>query len=237
VAVSAVALVPARAGSKRVPGKNILPLAGRPLIAYSIDSARDSGVFTEILVSTDSDEIGDVARDLGATVIERPAEIAGEVSPDIEWVLHAMKGRTEDAFAILRPTSPFRTTETILRAWQQLLELGDRADSIRAVDRVRQHPAKMWIVEGELMRPVIERPDAGTPWHSMQFQSLPEVWVQNSSLEIAWRHVLDGDAPSISGTRVAPFFTEGDEGLSIDYPEDVARAEAILAALARPGAR
>jgi CMP-N,N'-diacetyllegionaminic acid synthase len=168
-----------------------------------------------------------VSRLYGATVVERPVELATEVSPDIEWVLHAMEGRSEDAFAILRPTSPFRSADTIRRAWERLLELGDRADSIRAVERCRQHPAKMWIVEGELMRPVVERPDEGTPWHSMQFQSLPEVWVQNSSLEISWRHVLDGDTPSISGSRVAPFFTEGVEGFSIDYPDDVVRAEAF----------
>jgi N-acylneuraminate cytidylyltransferase len=86
----------------------------------------------------------------------------------------------------------------------------------------------MWIVDGELMRPVLERPDAGTPWHSMQYQSLPPVYVQNSSLELAWRRVLDGE-PSIAGTRVAPFLTEGHEGFSIDYPDDVERAEALVA--------
>ena len=166
---------------------------------------------------------------------ERPPELASEVSPDIEWVLHAMEGRTEDAFAILRPTSPFRTSATIRRAWERLLELGDRADSIRAVERCRHHPAKMWLVEGELMRPVLERPDEGTPWHSMQYQSLPEVWVQNSSLEIAWSHVLDGDRPSIAGGRIAPFFTEGHEGFSIDYPEDLERAERLLRHGAAPG--
>jgi len=93
----------------------------------------------------------------------------------------------------------------------------------------------MWLVEGELMRPVLERPDEGTPWHSMQYQSLPEVWVQNSSLEIAWSHVLDGDRPSIAGGRIAPFFTEGHEGFSIDYPEDLERAERLLRHGAAPG--
>jgi N-acylneuraminate cytidylyltransferase len=63
----------------------------------------------------------------------------------------------------------------------------------------------------------------------MQYQSLPEIWVQNSSLEIAWRRVLEGDQPSIAGDRVAPFFTEGDEGFSIDYPEDLERAERLVA--------
>jgi N-acylneuraminate cytidylyltransferase len=226
---SAVALVPARGGSLRVPGKNVAPLAGHPLIAYTIAAARESEVFTEVLVSTDSPEIAAISKLYGATVVERAAELSTATSPDVEWVVHAMRGQTEDAFALLRPTSPFRTPVTIRRAWDRFLELGDRVDSIRAVEPCRNHPAKMWIVEGELMRPVLERPDAGTPWHSMQHLSLPPVYQQNSSLEIAWRRVLEGEA-SIAGERVAPFFTEGEEGFSIDYRGDLERAERLIAA-------
>lgn len=227
---NALALVPARGGSQRVPGKNILPLAGRPLIAYTIDAARASGVFTDVIVSTDSEEIAEVARAWGATVPSlRRQEISTSTSPDIEWVLEAMTGRTEDAFAILRPTSPFRTGDTIRRAWNELLAAGDTADSIRAVERVRQHPGKMWVIDGPLMRPLLDETTNGTPWHSMQYQALPEIYVQNSSLEIAWRHVLEGEAPTISGQRVLPFLTEGLEGFTIDYPEDMARAESLAA--------
>ncbi len=228
---TAVALVPARGGSQRVPGKNILPLAGHPLIAYTLAAARASGVFRAIVVSTDSEEIAAVARRYGADVPGlRPAELATSTSPDIEWVVGAMQDRAEDAFSILRPTSPFRSADTIRRAWAQLRSLGDAADSIRAVERVKQHPGKMWVVEGDLMRPLLDQPAGGTPWHSMQYQALPVVHVQNSSLEIAWRSVLDGPRPSIAGERVAPFLTEGVEGLSIDYPEDVVEAERLVSA-------
>lgn len=223
-----VALVPAKGRSERAPGKNIARLGGHPLIAYSIAGARDAGVFTIVLVSTDSAEIAEIARHYGAAVVERPAELATTTSPDIEWVLHAMRDRSEDAFALLRPTSPFRGAQTIRRGWERFLELRGRADSIRAVEPCRQHPAKMWRVEGELMRPVLERPDEGTAWHSMQFQTLPPVWAQNSSLEIAWSHVLRGEHPSIAGERVAPFFTAGAEGFSIDYPEDFEHAGRLL---------
>jgi N-acylneuraminate cytidylyltransferase len=225
---SAVALVPARGGSLRVPGKNVAPLAGHPLIAYTIAAALESEIFTEVLVSTDSSAIATVSASYGATVVERPVELATATSPDIDWVVQAMTGRDEDAFALLRPTSPFRTAATLRRAWSRFLELGDRADSIRAVEPCRNHPAKMWVVDGELMRPVLERPDPGTPWHSMQLQSLPAVYQQNSSLEIAWSRVLEGE-PSIAGERVAPFFTEGEEGFSIDYPGDLERAEQLVA--------
>jgi CMP-N,N'-diacetyllegionaminic acid synthase len=224
--VNAIALIPARGGSVRVPGKNVLPLAGHPLIAYSIASARESGVFTGVVVSTDSDEIADVARRYGAEVVARPAELATATSPDVDWVLHAMRGRDEDAFAILRPTSPFRTAATIRRAWAQFA--ASDADSIRAVELVKQHPGKMWVVEGDLMRPLLEQGDGGVPYHSTQYAALPKVWVQNSSLEIARRRVLDAEPPTIAGGRVAPFFTDALEGFSIDYPEDVERAERLV---------
>jgi CMP-N,N'-diacetyllegionaminic acid synthase len=227
---TAVALVPARAGSERVPGKNVHPLAGHPLIAYTITAAVEAGVFESVLVSTDSAEIATIAEHYGAEVPGlRPAEMATATSPDIEWVLHVMQDRGEESFSILRPTSPFRGAETIRRAWERLLELGGGADSIRAVEPARQHPGKMWTIEGELMRPLLPQPDGGTPTYSSQTKTLPPVLVQNSSLEIAWRRVLEGEQPEIGGGRIAPFLTEGWEGFSIDYPEDLERAERAVA--------
>jgi CMP-N,N'-diacetyllegionaminic acid synthase len=222
---SAVALVPARAGSVRVPGKNVAPLAGHPLLAYSIAAARESGLFEAILVSTDSDEIAAVARRYGARVIMRPEAMATATSPDIEWVRHALDGTDYQVFSILRPTSPFRRGATIGRAWQRF---GAHCDSVRAVRRVREHPGKMWVRDGELIRPLLPQPEGETPTHSRQTAALPEVWVQDSSLEIAWtRIVADGE---IAGRRVVPFFPEGVEGLSIDYPDDLDEAERIAAA-------
>jgi CMP-N,N'-diacetyllegionaminic acid synthase len=225
-----VALIPARAGSQRVPHKNLVLLAGHPLIAYTIAAVNESGVFEAVVVSTDSPEIADVARRYGAEVPAlRPTELATATSPDIDWVLHTMRGRDEDVFSILRPTSPFRNAGTIARAMERFVELGERIDSIRAVEPCRQHPAKMWMLEGDLIRPLLPQPEGETPLHSRQFQSLPLVYVQNSSLEIAWRRVLEDPVPTISGHRVAPFFTEGWEGFSIDYPEDIEVAERAIA--------
>jgi N-acylneuraminate cytidylyltransferase len=226
---SAVALVPARSGSERVPGKNTRELGGHPLLAYSVAAAQESGVFDAVVVSTDSAEIAEVAVRYGAQVPElRPAELATSTSSDIEWVLRAMAERSEELFAILRPTSPFRRGATIRRALDALLALGERADSIRAVEPCRQHPAKMWVLEGELMSPLLPQPEGETPLHSRQYQALPPVYAQNSSLELAWTRVLAEDG-SISGRRIAPFLTEGLEGLTIDYPDDFERAEALIA--------
>jgi CMP-N,N'-diacetyllegionaminic acid synthase len=233
---SVVALIPAREGSARVPGKNTRPLAGHPLIAWSIAAAREAGIFDAIAVSTDGDRTAEVARRYGAEVPElRPAELAGSRSPDIEWVEHILGCLPAyDAFAILRPTSPFRGADTIRRAWDRFRSL--EVDSIRAVRPCREHPGKMWVVHDEgLMTPLLPQPD-DLPFHSRQYADLPPVHVQDSSLEIAWTHVVR-DTRTIAGRRVAPFFPEGAEGFSIDYPDDWERAEALaglLPAMAAP---
>ena len=228
---SAVALVPARAGSQRVPGKNVRPLGGHPLIAYTLAAAGESGRFDAVVVSTDSSEIAAVARHYGGELLSpRPAELATATSPDIEWVRHTLVelkegGREFELFSILRPTSPFRGAATIDRAFERLLAV-EGADSLRAVELCRQHPGKMWVVEGDVMRPLLGQPD-GVPYHSMQYQALPKVYAQNSSLELAWTRVAT-EHGSIAGERVVPFVTEGFEGFSIDYPEDFDAAERAL---------
>ena len=213
-----------------MPGKNVRLLAGQPLLAYTIGAALDSGVFGAVIVSTDSTEIAAVARSYGAEVpFLRPAELATDASPDIDWVRHSLaslaaQGRRWDCFAILRPTSPFRRPETIRRAWDAFLADG-RADSLRAVQLCREHPAKMWTIDGARMHPVMANPDAaGTPWHSMPYQALPPIHVQNASLEIA-----RSEAPlrlgSIAGEQIMPFLTEGLEGVDINSAEDWLLAE------------
>lgn len=231
---TAIALIPARAGSKRVPRKNIRPLGDHPLIAYTIASAQQSGVFQRVLVSTDSDEIATIARHYGAEVpFLRPPELAGDLSPDIEWVEYTLKslrsqGKTFDCFSILRPTSPFRRAETIRRAWQQFLnEKG--VDSLRAVEKCEQHPGKMWVIRGNRMFPLLPFGPPEQPWHSSQYQSLPEVYVQNASLEIAWTRVVF-EGRTIAGNVVMPFLTHDYEGFDVNQPIDWQIAEELVRA-------
>lgn len=230
---SIIALIPARSGSERVPGKNVRQLAGRPLLAYAVGSALESGIFERVIVSTDSPEYARMARDFGAqTPFLRPKEYAGATSPDIEWVRHALlalgeSGDTFDCFSILRPTSPFRTAETIRRAWREFLS-GQAADSLRAVEKCRQHPGKMWTVAGNRMTPLLDQPPGQTPWHSSQYQSLPEVHVQNASLEMAWTRV-PLETGTIAGDTVIPFLTSGREGFDINNEDDWVLAEHIMA--------
>ena len=230
---SIVGLIPARSGSKRVPNKNIRELGGHPLLAWSIVTAQESGIFDTIAVSTDSDEYAAIAHEYGAVAIRRPPSTATDASPDIEWVLHATQTVQADAFAILRPTSPFRTADTIKRAWAELQRVP--AHSIRAVERTRAHPGKLWVVQvtGHIS-PVWPRTwtDGGleVPWHSMPTQALPEVYQQNASLEIAWaKESVKALKPSISGTSVWPFYTHGWEGFDINVLEDWIVAEHLVA--------
>jgi CMP-N,N'-diacetyllegionaminic acid synthase len=227
-----VALIPARSGSKRVPDKNIKLLAGHPLIAYSISAALQSGVFATVIVSTDSERYAEVARTYGAEVpFMRPAEYSGDTSPDIEWVDYTLKrlaneGRRYDCFSILRPTSPFRLPETIQRAWSEFCtETG--VDSLRAVEKCSQHPGKMWVVRGRRMLPLLPIGPADQPWHSSQYPSLPEVYVQNASLEIAWSRVVFEER-TIAGNVLMPFLTLDAEGFDVNKPYDWSLAEHLV---------
>lgn len=228
-----VAFIPARSGSKRVPHKNIKQLSGHPMIAYTIRAAIDSGVYDSVICATDSQLYADVARHYGAEVpFLRSTEISGDKSPDIEWVVWMLqqlieKGRHYEIYSILRPTSPFRLPSTIRRAWQSFSD-EPKADSLRAIEKCKQHPGKMWVVRGQRMLPVMPFSVGTTPWHSSQYAALPEIYVQDASLEIAWSRVALKQN-SIAGEAIIPFISEGLEGFDINEPEDWLLAEHYLA--------
>jgi N-acylneuraminate cytidylyltransferase len=229
-----VALVPARAGSKRVPGKNLRELGGHPLLAYTIAAALRSEVFDRVLVSTEDATTADVARRYGAEApFLRPAEFAGDLSPDIDWVTHAVTqlrsaGVAVDMFAILRPTSPLRTPQTIAGAVRALLD-DEAADSLRAVEKVSQHPAKMWVISeaGDRMTALLDDGGATPPWHSRPYQGLPPVYVQNASLEVARIRCLDRDG-TIAGRVVRPWISPGLEGFDVNHEHDWDTLERLI---------
>lgn len=203
------------------------------MLAYTIAPAIESGIFDAVMVSTDSEEIAAIARHYGAEVpFQRPVPFAGDTSPDIEWLEHMLRelkvrGREWDCFSLLRPTSPFRSAETIRRAWARFTSQ-EGVDSLRAVEKCAQHPGKMWVVEGDRMRPLMPAPDGTPPYHSTPYQALPSVFVQNASLEIAWTRVVF-EKHTIAGEVLVPFITEGHEGFDINDPYDWMVAERLLA--------
>jgi CMP-N,N'-diacetyllegionaminic acid synthase len=215
-----IALIPCRSGSKRIKDKNICTLMRHPLLVYSIQSALDSCVFDSVVVSTDSVDYAKIADYYGAEVILRPPEFALDHSPDIEWVEYTLNLVKSSVFSILRPTSPFRTGETIRRAYEKFMCYN--TDSLRAVELCSQHPEKMWNLKGNYIEPLLEK-----GLHNLPYQDLPKVYVQNASLEIAWTKVVK-DKHSISGDKVIPFFTQGYEGFDINVPYDLKYAEWLI---------
>jgi N-acylneuraminate cytidylyltransferase len=245
-----VALVPARGGSKRIPRKNLRELGGHPLLAYSIVAARDSGVFDRVVVSTDDEHTAEVARGYGAEVLAlRPPELAGDLSPDIDWVRHELAqleraGSPPSVFSILRPTSPLRTAAMVKQAVELLLA-DPAADSLRAVEPVSQHPGKMWVLDadGARMRPLLDDGGSTPPWHSSPYQALPLVHVQNASLEVARTRCLTASG-TIAGTSIRPFVLPGHEGFDLNTGLDwlllqalIERGEAQLPVLPPPTRR
>jgi CMP-N-acetylneuraminic acid synthetase len=117
----------------------------------------------------------------------------------------------------------------VRRGFDQLLATPE-ADSLRAVELVKQHPGKMWLLaeDGRTMRPLLDQSHLDVAWHAGQYQALPSVYVQSSALEIAWTRVVP-ETRTREGRVVAPFFTEGHEGFNVDDEDDWERAERLLA--------
>lgn len=227
-----VAFIPARSGSKRVKNKNIKNLGSHPLIAYTIQAAINSNIFDSVICVTDSEEYAEIARYYGAkTPFIRPKNISGDNSPDIEWVKWSINELKKsninfDVFSILRPTSPFRTSQTIRKAWD-LFNKNPSYDSLRAVEICNQHPGKMWTIRNNCLLPILPYSSNNTPWHSSQFESLPKIYVQNASLEISLtKNVMKNN--DISGSKILPFLTEGFEGFDINLQNDWILAELFI---------
>ena len=222
-----LALIPARGGSKSVPRKNLLQVAGKPLIAYSIGHALDSTQVTRTIVSTDDDEIAEVSRKFGAEVpFRRPAEFASDTATDFQVFRHALlflqeQGYTPDLIVHLRPTGPVRRVVLIDHAIGMMLRHPE-ADSLRAVGLAEQTPFKMWRIEGSYLRQALELP--GFPEsHSMPRQKLPAVYWQNGYVDIVRpRTVLELD--SMVGKVVLPFVVEG-KIHELDYPDQIPALE------------
>jgi CMP-N,N'-diacetyllegionaminic acid synthase len=221
-----IALIPARGGSKRLPGKNIKLLNGVPLIAYTIASAHESNKFAEVIVSTDRIEVAEIAMQWGAKVPNlRPDKYSTDESSDIEWVLHSIDHmirtpKEELGFiSILRPTSPLRSSTSISNGID-LLTKNVWADSIRAMEPTNKHPGKMWSVSDKgRATPYLNQETNQIPTHNMPTQSLPIVWVQNASLEVV-RYSSLIETKSISGKNVLAIQLPDFEGYDLNTQED-----------------
>tara|TARA_B100000315_G_C14496579_1_gene550300 strand:- start:51 stop:791 length:741 start_codon:yes stop_codon:yes gene_type:complete len=220
-----IALIPARQGSERIKNKNIAKISNHPLIAHTIIAAKRTDLFSNIVVSTNSIRYSKIAKKYGAEVpFLRPNNISTSHSADYEWVNFTIKklkkmGFFFSHFFILRPTNPFRTSSTILRAWNQFKK-HKNADSLRAVETCNQHPGKMWLKSKRFIKPFFPGKKHNQPYYNLQFKSLPKILVQNASLEISKVKVLSL-YKSITGKKIIPFYTKGIEGFDINYQHDL----------------
>jgi len=235
-----LALIPARGGSKSVPRKNVRMVGGRPLIAWSIEQAKRSRRISRIVVTTDDQEIAEIARAWGAeTPFMRPAELAGDRSTDIEYHEHALRtlaaaeGYRPDAVVNLRPTMPVRRIATIDRAIQALIARPD-VDSVRSVSLAEQTPYKMWRIDNDgLLAPIAVLAGVAEPYNQPR-QDLPPVYWQDGYVDVIWARVIL-EQRSTTGRRILPFVID-EPNQDIDYEDSIGEAERLLAALDEPSA-
>ena len=216
-------LVPARGGSKRLPGKNLLPLAGRPLLEWTARAALAASTLDRVLLSTDSPEIATAGRACGLEVpFLRPAELAGDTVTDRPVLLHLLDwlrdtdGQDPELLVLLRPTTPFKTAELIDRAVQRLRESG--ADSLRTMTLAAgvHHPYWMYVDDGKGgMRSVMADSD---PARHARSQDLPPVWRLNGVVDVLRPAVIRA-GERIYGERMA--MLEVPEELAVDIDTEL----------------
>ena len=189
-----LAIIPAMSGSKSVPHKNIRMIAGKPMLAYSIEHALNCPKIERVIVSTDSEEYAEIAKSYGAEVpFNRPAELAQDTSLDIEVFLHALTYLKEyenyipDIVVHLRPTYPIRDNRDI-ENMIEMLERDETADSVRGIVRAKETPYKMWRLEkdGEI-KPLLKD---FTEAYNMPRQALPCVYSQNACIDVVRSQVI-----------------------------------------------
>lgn len=223
-----LALITARGGSKRLPGKNIRLLGGNPLIVWSIDIAKNIPDICDILVSTDASDIAEISRRAGALVPWlRPAELSTDTASSVDACLHALdwyetERGTVDGLLLLQPTSPFRSRETLLRGID--IFANSQRRSVLGVSPAQSHP--MWCVQidGTSMRPFVE--GGGMNARS---QDLPKAYAPNGALYLIDPRELRAQRSFCNDATVPLIIDEPSESVDIDTEWDWALAEALLA--------
>lgn len=226
--MAVVALIPARAGSKGIPGKNLIACGGRPLIAHSIIAAREANRVDRVIVSTDDEGIASVARQWGAEVpFLRPAELANDAAPMLGVLLHALSwleaaGETVEALALLQPTSPLRRANHVDAAVE--LFFRQRASSVVSVVEVPHsfNPVSVMRLDDGLLHPYLA---AGAT--ISRRQDKPVVYARNGPavLVSAPDTLRQG---SLYGDRCVPLMMSTRESIDIDCMDDLEMAEWLL---------
>lgn len=224
-----LAIIPARSGSKSVVDKNIRMIAGKPMIAYSIEHGLKAECIDRVIVSTDSEKYADIAREYGAEVpFIRPAEYATDTSLDIDVFRHALtflkenEGYEPELVVQLRPTYPIRRIRDIEAMVKYMREHPD-VDSMRCIAPAKEVAYKMWFKDDDgMLSPIMKDiPEC----YNMPRQQLPKIYYQNACIDVVRSKVIL-EQNSMSGKKIAGY--EMDENFDIDTEEEFIRAAARL---------
>lgn len=216
------AIIPARGGSKGVPGKNIRPICGHPMIAYSIIAARACAGIDRVIVTTDSPEIAEIAIRYGAEApFARPPELAGDMSPAIDYMAHAVDQLAKlddyrpDLLVMLLPTTPLRDPAMIDEAISRLQRTPE-ATGLRSAHELAEPPQKMMAIEDGYLNGLF--PDDPRPeYFNLPRQTFPAAYHPNGYVEIVRRKILI-DGATLYGPRILGFITPF--AIEIDAPQD-----------------
>jgi CMP-N-acetylneuraminic acid synthetase len=220
-------VIPARRGSKRLINKNLYPLAGRPLLVYTIEAALESGIFQTVIVSTEDDEIASVARAAGADVQPRPEELAGDLVSATDVCLHAYEMRKSSVSEVhgivcLQPSSPLRGPRDIRSAWETFVERG--ADYLVSVTPIDPHYFH-WAVH--------ERDGDWKMWFGNEFMKerplLPPVYRPNGAIKIGRPGPL-AELRNFFGPRLATYAMSEEDSVHVAVQFDAIIADTILRA-------
>lgn len=218
-------VIPARGGSKGVPGKNIKMLGGKPLLAYSFESAEKSILLEDCILSTDDPEIAEVGRSLGISVpFLRPANLASDSSPTLPTLVHVLEyfksiGKYYDAICLLQPTSPFRPIGLIDQTIRKFSESG--ADSLVTVLPVPDHLNPHWVFEADTSG--LLKIATGEKDLISRRQELPPAYFRDGSIYLSSSEaILSG---SLYGNSISYLTNDPDYYVNIDTMEDWKKAE------------
>jgi N-acylneuraminate cytidylyltransferase len=215
------AVVPARAGSKGLPGKNVAPLAGSPLVEHAIAQAQRVAGVDEVVVTTDDPQVAAIGARRGAHLVDRPAELAGDLARSVDAVVHALDAvgaADEDRVVLLQPTSPLRTDEDVTACLARAGDVG----AVVTVCEVDHHPFKGFVeVDGELT-PVRHLDDLEAPR-----QALPRAVRPNGAVYVVGVGQLRREGRFLAAP-VTVVEVPLERSLDVDTAADLARAEAIL---------
>lgn len=223
-----LAIIPARGGSKRVKDKNIYPLAGKPLIAYSIEQALNSALVTRVVVSTDNAKIKEASLAAGAEVIDRPEELATDTAPTLGVLQHALNYLKEkedyvpDYVVLLQPTCPLRIAADI-DAGVKLLRDNTDTDTAVSVREAQETPYWMFTIKNELLEKMIDTT-------ATRSQDLPKAYLLNGAVYVFTpQHLLSGKKTlGVLGVKNIPYVMPLERSHDIDTMDDMKKVEVIL---------